>query len=179
MNHQPFEIWIVNDAIELSQEETRDLRNHLATCSECQQLFENWKMVETLLKRSSPAPAPKDFLLHWEQTLAEKKIHRQKQQSIRTLFFLASGILLIGTALFVTLFETFGLANLFLITIKSITDILVSISTFERFLSPFLDEVPLFVPIMAGVLFFLTLMGLFVTWLAAVWKFALKGDSPR
>ncbi len=179
MNHQPFDNWILNDEFELSQEESRELQSHLETCHDCHALFENWKAAETLLKQSSQASAPVGFTNRWAQSLAEKKLRHQKKQFLKTLFFLISGVLVVGTALSITLIETSDLVNLFVLLLKSITDILISLSKIERVLSPFLNDVPVIIPIGVWILFSMTLIGLVATWLAAVWKLAFRGEFQQ
>lgn len=179
MNHKPFETWILDEDAPLSEAQSLELRSHLETCEECRALYGNWQSVREILTVPPLIPAPLGFSLRWQQQLAERELRYQKQQIKRILFFLMTGIVVIGAALGITVAATSNLADIMIFAIKTITDILISFAKIGLVLRPVLNDIPPFVPIGMWILLTTTLSILVLTWLAAAWQLAFRGVFNR
>jgi hypothetical protein len=81
MKHQPFESWLYERET-LSQDQTRDLKNHLEICERCSTLATAWMDIEgQLFSASLIAPAP-GFSQRWRARLAgHQRQVNQRQMS--------------------------------------------------------------------------------------------------
>jgi hypothetical protein len=86
MKHQPFETWIYERET-LSQDQTRNLENHLEICERCSALATSWMDVEDqLFSASLIAPAP-GFSRRWRSRLVDHRhqvSHRQMSAMLLT-----------------------------------------------------------------------------------------------
>lgn len=70
MKHQPYESWLFEQET-LSQDQARELEDHLEICAGCHTLATAWKDIEgQLLSASMVAPAP-GFTQRWRSRLAD------------------------------------------------------------------------------------------------------------
>ncbi len=74
MKHQPFETWLYERET-LSQDQTRDLENHLEICERCSRLATAWMEVEGQLFSASLITPEPGFSQRWRSRLAD---HRRK-----------------------------------------------------------------------------------------------------
>jgi hypothetical protein len=88
MNHQPYEMWIL-DPPGLSAEQQEDLEAHLLSCAECRTLRERWTLVQTELRQPVQASPRYGFSKRWQAGLNERRLRDQRRQAWK--FFLAFG----------------------------------------------------------------------------------------
>jgi anti-sigma factor RsiW len=78
MNHQPFQDWLFEDSLDVTQAEA--LHSHLDTCNECGDLFGAFQQVENSL-HSAPQVAPEPgFTLRWQAYLETERTQLHKRQ---------------------------------------------------------------------------------------------------
>lgn len=105
MSHQPFEAWIL-DPGDLTADERRALRAHLAECANCQRLTDQWQRVHRQL-RARPMAAPQPgFTERWQISLVERRLREQRRQAWKVFGLLAAGALFILLLLFGYLIAT-------------------------------------------------------------------------
>jgi anti-sigma factor RsiW len=79
MKHQPYESWLFEQE-SLSQDQSRELEDHLEICDSCHALATAWKDIEGKLLSASPvAPAP-GFTQRWRSRLAD---HRRRTSQLQ------------------------------------------------------------------------------------------------
>ncbi len=79
MNHQPFELWLLDDG-QLSREQQHSLREHLAACAECRRLQDAWHQTEKQLKASVPARPAEGFAARWKANLPARIQQKHARQ---------------------------------------------------------------------------------------------------
>jgi len=169
MNHQPFENWLLSEE-PLSDEQSKELLEHLDTCETCCQIDTGWNGVQDLFHTVPEiAPAP-GFTMRWQTRLAEQ---RRKHQQRQSWFFLAatSGIalaLLAALGLGVT-----GLViepeQVLIFVVYRLTMLLITVQAAEQFMSSALSSI-------AGAVPFAVLIGLsgLATMLSVLWFVLVK-----
>lgn len=80
MNHQPFELWLVEDKDQLTCEELRSLQAHLDACADCRRMEKAWSRAERKLAAAATVPSPAGFLERWKSSLPERIQQKQKHQ---------------------------------------------------------------------------------------------------
>jgi hypothetical protein len=81
MNHNPYLDWLYEDAHDLSEAQTGQLRSHLAECSECRQRAAALRQVETVFRaKAMAAPAP-GFARRWQARLQEERLRAHRLQT--------------------------------------------------------------------------------------------------
>lgn len=179
MNHQPYKTWILDDNLNLQKEQTSELQEHLVICQECRDLSTNWQELEEILLDPPVKTAPDGFSLRWKQKLTERQIARQQAQIRKVFFFLIFGIAVTGIVLSLILIETSSLSNFFILFLKGMTDIFVSLTKINLILRPIINDLPVFIPVTIWILFSTTLCSLVLIWIAAIWKFAFQGVTGK
>lgn len=95
MNHQPFQDWLFEDALDVTQADA--LHSHLETCVECRSLVGAFHQVEHSL-HAAPLVAPTEgFTLRWQARLeAERGRLHQRQVWLAFAIGLSGALTLIG-----------------------------------------------------------------------------------
>ncbi len=79
MNHQPFELWLLDDS-PLTREEQLSLREHLAKCTDCRRLQGAWSKAEKTLKVTHPVHPAAGFANRWKASLPERIRQKNARQ---------------------------------------------------------------------------------------------------
>lgn len=96
MKHQPFESWLYEREM-LSQDQARDLKDHLEICERCSTLATAWMDIEgQLFSASLIAPAP-GFSQRWRARLADHQ--RQANQRQMSAMLLTTTVGLAGLSI--------------------------------------------------------------------------------
>lgn len=80
MNHQPFELWLVEDKDQLTSEELRLLQTHLDECADCRRMERAWSRAERKLASAGTISPPAGFLERWKSNLPDRIQQKQKHQ---------------------------------------------------------------------------------------------------
>lgn len=89
MNHQLYEDWLFayNDPTEqsLTPQQVAELRTHLQTCPECQNLADAWREMDAQLRRSPAVDPQPGFTSRWQSRLEAEHQRLHRRQSLATL----------------------------------------------------------------------------------------------
>ena len=100
MNHLSEE-WLFGDE-PLTNEEERQLAEHLDSCPECRQLAAAWREVESTLRYAGEESAAPGFATRWQQRLEADRLRMYRRQSLLMLAFsLGGAMLLLGSLVIV------------------------------------------------------------------------------
>jgi hypothetical protein len=179
MNHQPFETWILDEHLKLTETQNQELKAHLDFCPECQKLNINWESAHTSLMHPAIVTPSQGFTKRWETRFVEKRLLQQKRQ-IRNLLL----ILFMGIAMFSLLFGSYLLAttnpaDLFVVLLISITQVALLGEQIGRILSLLLGVLPPAIPIGFWILVTTTFSALCITWVVVMWRISFKGVSIK
>lgn len=177
VSHQPFETWLLDEDQSLTLEERRALREHIATCTQCQRFEHKWQDVHQELRaRRMVAPAP-GFTQRWQASLAERRAREQRKQAWR-IFGVFMGISL----LVLLLLTSYTLAtstpaqwlDAFMRSLSSSNAILqYSIYIFQNWLT----GTPLVVHVTLWIYLTMTLCFLSLLWIMILWRTKTVGAT--
>lgn len=80
MNHSPYDSWLF-ESQDLSPDDGRALKQHLAECADCTALAEAWRAVEYRLLEVEPVAPEPGFMNRWQTRLAQIKARRQRRRT--------------------------------------------------------------------------------------------------
>ncbi len=78
MSHQPYEFYLFSSN-NLTEDQQKDLTNHLLSCEQCNTLANKLYFVDELLHQSEAPQPPAAFTARWEQRLASYHTGIQKR----------------------------------------------------------------------------------------------------
>jgi len=159
MKHKQYEQWILNEEIELTPDQKKELADHLAECSACQSLQIGWAATKELLQKAPIIQPTPGFSARWEKTL-ERKMRAENIRRYRltwlAVLLLASIVIL--AYLLISGSFTLLLANSFNALSRLIFGITEGLSNFGYWMR----KLPLLVPLSTGFILF-GLMTAFLT----------------
>jgi hypothetical protein len=178
MNHQPFETWIV-DRQDLSQEEQLSLQQHLASCAECRNLQEKWRMVHLELS-NTPAVAPRlGFTRRYRASLLERRALAQRRQAWK-LFLMCSGasaaVLLL---LVVYLIGNSTPAEWIQAAMRTITNTADTLTSARNLAVNWFQVTPIGLNLVVWMAITLTLCVLTFIWVFALWRTSSVGALQK
>ncbi|MEJ5201185.1 MAG: zf-HC2 domain-containing protein [Anaerolineales bacterium] len=176
MNHQPFETWIFDDS-EPSYEEQQSLQNHLASCPDCCQLFENWQHIHVALKQTTLAAPRQGFTKRWKENLAARRAFQQ-QQTRRLLLFLITGSLLVLLAFIIYLATNISFVNMIGSLLEGLAYLIVIVNRIQR-ISVILPTLPRVIPLGLWILISTSASMLSLLWVFSIWKISTKGVTQN
>lgn len=170
MNHQPFEIWLLDDKV-LTPTEKRELDSHLRGCKTCSALAETGLALRTS-RVISPAPG---FALRFQHKLALQNAAEQRRRLVGLFVFILSGVGLVGwlAAPFVISVLTspvewlISAAGIFLFVFTSLQAFSEIITVMARMLPNFLPPY-MWMVILSG------LAGMGLLWAVSIWRLARR-----
>jgi hypothetical protein len=174
MKHQPYESWLFEQET-LSQDQSRELRDHLEICDGCHALATAWKDVEGQLMSSSlitPAPG---FTQRWRSRLAD---HRRRTSQLQM-----SAVLLtttIGSAALAFLFGAELLPLLqsaipaFVAWSGKVANVFANLSPFQKVISILIEATLEKIPLIYQVTLPLCLAGLAALWVVSLHRFKYR-----
>lgn len=151
MKHKQYELWIINEEIDLTADQRQELSDHLLECSACRSLQAGWASSKKLLEKATLIQPVPGFAVRWEKTL-ERKIRAEKIRRYRLTWI---AILLLSTIGILSYFLMSGrftllLANSFNALSRLIFGITEGLSVFGYWIR----SLPLLVPISTGFVLF-------------------------
>lgn len=173
MNHQPFEIWLLEDK-HLSKTEKRDLDAHLRTCRTCSALAET-----ELALHSAKVISPKaGFVLRFQQRLAAHKVaeRRRRLWGLFVLIFGGLGLLGFLAAPYIYAFLSAPIEWL-TATLGYFLFMFTSLQAFSEILRVFARILPDFIPPYAWMVIFSSLAGMGLLWAVSIWRFSRKSQG--
>lgn len=156
---------------------TPQQREHLADCPACQAVDSALTHFETMARASGMQPAPAGFVDRWRAQAKERLIHNQRRTIRQYWIFLVAAN--VASLLFLLLLALISGAPLKILT-NSLLRVSSAIGAIEQTitsLTRFFAGLPAIVPftiVLSCTLTFLVLLGL---WLAAFWRYAMKGSA--
>lgn len=108
MNHRIYEDWLFDyldpDGNMLEEQQNTDLKRHLQTCPQCQELSAALRRVEGQLRRAPQAQPEPGFATRWQARLQEQQALRHRRQALAGLAFGAgAAFLLFGSLVILVL----------------------------------------------------------------------------
>lgn len=171
MSHQPFETWILDhDRGTLTTDDRRELKAHLATCAQCQQLERRWKAVNQDLRARPMAAPAAGFARRWQAGLAERKAREQRRQAWR----IFGGLL--GIALFVLLvmggyfFATTTPTDWLIAFIRSFESSRVFLQMAIFIVQDWFSTTPFAINLALWIYLTVTLCVLTLAWVTVIWR---------
>jgi predicted anti-sigma-YlaC factor YlaD len=178
MRHQPFEAWITEEK-PLSSDQAQSLQEHMQTCDECRQFYHSWAATQELLAaRSMIQPAP-GFARRWRSSTAERRMIQQQLQVRRTLLYLMMGTVLSFVVFLGFIGLTVSPSNLFLIGIRSISQLLLEYHHAQQTIYPVLQSLPPFIPVALWILFTTSLAIFSLIWVGTLWRISTQGVTNK
>jgi len=165
MNHKLFENWIL-DETDLTENQKKELQEHLKVCSDCRHLENGWQASKNLILQSTLKTPTPGFKTRW-LILAEKKHQLKKVRRYRLTIsavvlaaFAASLVYMIASGSFLHMLSN-SFTNLYRL-IFNITDSL-------SFLGYWLSRMPIAIPlsisfILLGLVNAFMMAGIFTLW---------------
>jgi predicted anti-sigma-YlaC factor YlaD len=165
MNHKQFEKWILDEP-QLNASQEKELKQHLAVCTECRRLQTGWQASKQLLSQTNArTPAP-GFDQRWGEYVVKKRQIEKVRRYRLTLF----SLLMIAFATSLTYMVASGsfmfmLADIF----NAISNMIIGITRGLSSLGSWLYQMPVAVPISIGFIFFglmnaFIMVGVFILW---------------
>jgi len=174
MSHQPYETWLF-DETELSREQAQALQAHLHECQQCRGLEKSWKTLDGKSQATLMVSPQPGFSQRWRASLAERRA-RQQMLQVRRLFigFLVASLFTL-LLLVVVFFLTASPVNLLVAVFEGVTNLIIRGSQIQRVIVPWLETVPLIIPIAGWVIISSVLSLLSLFWIYSLWRFQSQG----
>lgn len=178
MDHQPFEIMIIENTPR-SEEQERLLQEHLRGCANCSKLSASWTAVHAQMQAARQVSPQPGFTNRWNADLAERRIYQQKLQTRRTL-------LGFGSAAVVLFFVLLGyltwnaepvdwLVTLMNVGLRTLSDL----QHFQQAALTWFNAVPLSIPLTLWILISTGVVILVTGWLFTLWRIAMQGATTK
>lgn len=165
MSHQPFETYLLNDAL-LTDAQQHSLDLHLKDCEQCTALSHALVGLDTiLLQNPSPMPAP-GFTQRWQLRLAT---HQQSRQNRYFWLMALSMLALAGLTMFIILIFNFSHINWSYELTQAIARVSIFAGQVRQLLQlsrTFVYVLPVLVPVIALAAYgtIVALCVIFLTW---------------
>lgn len=170
MNHQPFEIWLLDDK-HLTTAEKGELNTHLRVCKTCSALAETG-----LALRSAKVAEPiAGFTLRFQEKLALQKVVERRQRLWGLIVLVVSGLGLL-TWFASPYITTFLAAPIEWVTagVGYLLYIFTSLSALTEVFQVFTRVLPNFIPPYVWMILFSAIAGFSLLWTVSIWRFARK-----
>jgi anti-sigma factor RsiW len=178
MNHQPFEVWILDDK-QINPQERELLDRHLKDCPECYRLDHAWSKARRQLE-STPLRAPQTgFVARWQSQFAQRQKVHERQQARTLLISLGSGGGAVLVALIALFLPKFSLISLL---VRSLTTIIRLFNGLDAIWSVFLGLVrtaPTITILITGVLLAGLISLATFAFGISLWRISLKGVKAK
>ena len=112
MNHSPYTDWIFEDSKEISDQQSRDLRDHLEACECCHALEASLRSLDLELRKAEFKEPQVGFVSRWQTRFENNRKRAQRRQIVITMVLVVGGFLLLmsyGLAAAWPLFRSPGL----------------------------------------------------------------------
>jgi len=170
MNHQPFDIWLLDDKF-LSANEKRELDAHLRTCKYCSALAETGLALRSA-KVASPAAG---FTTRFQVRLAAQKIAERRHRLWGLFLLVISGLGLVAY------FSAPWILSLIASPVEWVTSLIgyflyvfTSLQASSEILVVLTRMAPNFIPPYGWMILLSGLAGLGLVWVISIWRFSNK-----
>ncbi len=174
-SHRPFEDWLLGDDA-LNSLQRSQLKAHLDTCIQCQDLAAGWSAVERAVRDSRwIAPAP-GFKARWLTGLPERQAKQARRQAWWIGLGLAGAAAIVGALLLVLVGHTLLSPWAWIVQgLNVVTDLAVWGWVVWGFCAAVVDGLPSIVPAAWGVGLVAACLGLVGLWLISLYRLAAQG----
>ena len=166
MNHQPFELWLLEDRT-LEPEQSRALQSHLQTCVHCSALAE----TGVQLKSARLAGSPAGFTARFQQRLIAHRVAERRRRLWGILIFVAGGLSLLawlGSPVLARL--TASPAEWIALILSYIFFFVSALQALSEVGFVLLRVAPGFIPPFAWMVFASALAGMGLLWVISIWR---------
>jgi hypothetical protein len=174
MNHQPFELWIL-DPHELNEADRLALQQHLSTCQDCRMLQEKWLSFHDEL-RTPPVLAPRPgFPRRWKAGLAERRQREQRRQAWKFFMACSGAAAAVFLAMVSYMLLTSTPAEWIQAAMRAVTNTVGTYSTARDLATTWMSLTPLGLNIVIWIAMGVTFCILAFIWVFAIWKTSFAG----
>jgi hypothetical protein len=167
MNHQPFEIWLLEEQ-PITPEQKRELQSHLKICKYCTALYETGAVLQSK-QTASPAPG---FTIRFKKRLAAQRAVERRYKFWGLIVLILGGMaLLFGLAGSTLLSIVNSPAEWLTLGIGYLLFIITSLQAFTEFGLVLLRVVPGFIPPLGWMVIVSAIAGLSLLWTISIWRF--------
>ena len=174
MSHQPYATWLFDEA-NLSGDQAQALQAHLQECQQCRQLQEASKDLDSTFQASPMVSPQPGFSQRWRASLAERRARQQVLQ-VKRLFigFLVAALitLLLLVAVF---FLSDSPVNLWVAVFEGVTNLIIRGNQIQHVIVPWLETVPLIIPLAGWVIISSSLSLLSLFWIYSIRRIHSRG----
>ena len=178
MNHQPYEMWIL-DPPGLSAEQRQELNEHLLGCADCRMLSERWTLVQGELRQPPQAEPRYGFTRRWQAGLSERRLRDQRRQAWK--FFLAfgaaAGVMFVVMVAYVLLTTT--PVEWVQAGVRTVSSSVGVLSTMREISTTWTQMVPPALTVAFWISVALTFCILAFIWVFVLWRTSLGGNLHR
>jgi hypothetical protein len=172
MRHQPFETWVFEQD-SLSPDQTRDLRDHLATCDHCNRLMLSWNEVEKSMVAVSDVMPKAGFTERWKVRLAEYRQQRHQIQLGAHLLATTVGLTALTVLLGAELINVFQPAlPTVLAWMGKVANLLANINLMRMIFNVLLQSFVETIPVFYWLFILLGFAGLSILWLVSLNRYS-------
>jgi anti-sigma factor RsiW len=178
MSHQPFENWIL-DVDTLPKDERHTLEEHLASCSQCQQLQRNWQSVNHELRAKSMVAPAQGFTQRWQAGLAERRAREMQRQAWKIFLSFSGGsfFVLLGMVTFLLTFSS--PAELMAVLIRNAAEMANFFSNLVAAVRFWFSATPPALNVALWIYLTITLCLMSLGWVFAIWRTAIIGVQNK
>ena len=174
MNHQPFELWIL-DPHGLNEADRLALQQHLESCQDCRLLQEKWVSLHEEL-RTPPVLAPRQgFPRRWKAGLAERRLREQRRQAWKFFVACSGAAAAVFLAMASYLLLTSTPAEWIQAAMRAVTNTVGTYSTARDLAATWMSLTPLGLNIVIWIAMGVTFCILAFIWVFAIWRTAFAG----
>jgi hypothetical protein len=163
MNHQPFEIWLLEEQ-PITPEQKRELQSHLKICKYCTALYETGLVLHSK-QMASPAPG---FTVRFRKRLAAQRVAERRRRLWGLIGAIALVLGLTGSTLLSIIDSP---AEWLTLGIGYLLFIITSLQAFTEFGLVLLRVVPGFIPPLGWMMIASAVAGLSLLWTISIWRF--------
>jgi anti-sigma factor RsiW len=178
LNHLPFEDWLLTSET-LSQDEARQLQEHLQSCQACTRLSVALREIDQELHNApvlTPAPG---FVSRWQTRLEANRIQSHRRQTFLIMFLCIGGAMfmlsLLGLAIFPVLRSPWPV---FLAFLYELTSTFMLASVISEALVTVLKAIFEIIPVTQWAAIWVALAGLGALWVVAMHRLTLPRRIP-
>ena len=174
MNHQPYEVWILEPR-ELNDPQRTELEKHLEGCEACRKLQAGWMAAQVELRAPEMVIPRAGFTKRWKNSVADRRLHEQRKQAWK-LFLTCSGA---AAALFVFfvayLLSTTTPVEWIQAGVRMVTSSIGLVGAFRDVTTVWLQYTPPALNVVLWISLAVTFCALTFVWVFALWRTSLGG----
>ena len=178
MNHQPYEMWIL-DPPGLNAEQREQLESHLLGCADCRKLRERWTLVQVELHQPVEAGPRYGFTKRWQAGLSERRLRDQRRQAWKFFLACSASAALVFVVMVVYVLLSTTPVEWVQAGVRAVSDSVGVVTTLRQITTSWAHVVPPALSIAFWVSVALTFCILALIWVFALWRTSLGGFIQR